>query len=76
MIIQKRLGIGTDCLAFDVNLGCSAYPSGLQIVAALLQNTGGKGLLLVGDGRYEELPEKPEMDSLLFGDGAAATLIE
>ncbi len=76
MIIQKRLGIGTDCLAFDVNLGCSAYPSGLQIMAALLQNTGGKGLLLVGDGKYCQPPEKLEMDSLLFGDGAAATAIE
>ncbi len=76
MIIQKRLGIGTDCLAFDVNLGCSAYPSGLQIVAAILQNTGGKGLLLVGDGKFAEMPEKPDMDSLLFGDGGAATAIE
>ncbi len=76
MIIQKRLGIGTDCLAFDVNLGCSAYPSGLQIVAALLQNTGGKGLLLVGDGKYYDMQGTLDMDSFLFGDGAAATAIE
>lgn len=76
MIIQKRLGIGQDCIAFDVNLGCTGYVSGLQIVAALLQNTGGKGLLLVGDGRYHEMPEVPTTDSLLFGDGGAATAIE
>lgn len=76
MVIQKRLGIGQDCLAFDVNLGCTGYVSGLQIVAALLQNTGGKGLLLVGDGRYAEMPEVPSTDSLLFGDGASATAIE
>lgn len=76
MVIQKRLGIGQDCLAFDVNLGCTGYVSGLQIIAALLQNTGGKGLLLVGDGRYSEMPEKPSTDSLLFGDGASATAIE
>lgn len=42
MIIQKRLGIGEDCLAFDVNLGCTGYVSGLQIIAAILQNTGEK----------------------------------
>ena len=76
MIIQKRLGIGIECLAFDVNLGCSAYPSGLQIIAALLQNTGGKGLLLVGDGKYYPPAESYNSDSLLFGDGAAATAIE
>lgn len=76
MVIQKRLGIGEDCLAFDVNLGCTGYVSGLQIISALLQNTGGKGLLLVGDGRYAEMPEVPSTDSLLFGDGASATAIE
>ena len=76
MIIQKRLGIGEDCLAFDVNLGCTGYVSGLQIIAALMQNTGGKGLLFVGDGMYSEMPEIPTTDSLLFGDGASATAIE
>lgn len=76
MVIQKRLGIGQDCLAFDVNLGCTGYVSGLQIISALLQNTGGKGLLLVGDGRYSDMPDVPTTDSLLFGDGASATAIE
>lgn len=76
MVIQKRLGIGTDCIAFDVNLGCTGYVSGLQIVAALLQNTKGKGLLLVGDGRYTESVGEYTTDSLLFGDGASATAIE
>lgn len=76
MVIQKRLGIGTDCIAFDVNLGCTGYVSGLQIVAALLQNTKGKGLLLVGDGRYSENTGEITSDSLLFGDGASATAIE
>ncbi len=76
MVIQKRLGIGADCIAFDVNLGCTGYVSGLQIVAALLQNTKGKGLLLVGDGRYTESVGEQTTDSLLFGDGASATAIE
>ena len=76
MIIQKRLGIGQDCIAFDVNLGCTGYVSGLQIVAALLQSTEGKGLLLVGDGRYYDIPDVPSTDSLLFGHGGAATAIE
>lgn len=63
-------------MAFDVNLGCTGYVSGLQIISALLQNTGGKGLLFVGDGRYQEMPEVPTTDSLLFGDGSSATAVE
>lgn len=76
MIVQKRLGIGEDCLAFDVNLGCTGYVSGLQIIAGLLNNTGGKGLLLVGDGRYYEPGGEINSNTLLFGDGAAATAVE
>lgn len=76
MIIQKRLGIGKSCLAFDVNLGCSGYASGLVIISALLENIGGKGLLLVGDGSYYEMPDKVDTNSLLFGDGAGATALE
>lgn len=76
MIIQKRLGIGEDCLAFDVNLGCTGYVSGLQIIAALINNIGGKGLLLVGDGRYYEPNGVINSNTLLFGDGASATALE
>lgn len=76
MIIQKRLNISEDCLAFDVNLGCTGYVSGLQIIAGLLNNIGGKGLLLVGDGRYYEQGCEINSNTLLFGDGAAATAVE
>lgn len=76
LIIQKRLGVGQDCLAFDVNLGCSGYVSGLQIVAALLQSTGGKGLLFAGDGRYMEASDVSSTDALLFGDGSSVTALE
>lgn len=76
MIIQKRLGIGQDCIAFDVNLGCSGYVSGLQIASALLQSTGGKGLLTVADGRYVDPSKNISTNSLLFGDGGAATALE
>ena len=76
MIIQKRLNIGEDCLAFDVNLGCTGYVSGLQIISGLLSNIGGKGLLLVGDGRYYDQECEINGNTLLFGDGAAATAVE
>lgn len=52
MLIQKRLGLGTNCTCFDVNMGCSGFTVGLQIIASMLSVVGGKGLLLVGDGRY------------------------
>ena len=32
--------------------------------------------MFVGDGRYQEMPEVPTTDSLLFGDGSSATAVE
>ncbi len=77
MIIQKELKIGTDCFAFDVNLGCAGYISGLEIVGSLIKNTGGKGLLITGDAIWD-IPKDKEVgkDALLFGCGVTATAIE
>lgn len=30
-VLQKRLGIGIDCIAYDINLGCSGFLYGTQI---------------------------------------------
>ena len=49
-VIQKRLGLSTDCIVYDINLACSGYVYGLQTVCALLQCSSAKrGLLLIGD---------------------------
>lgn len=75
LLIQKRLGIGKNCLAFDVNLGCSGYTAGIQIVAGLIHQTGGRALLLTSDGR-NDIPRKRPADYLLFGHAGTATAIE
>lgn len=75
LLIQKRLGIGTHCLAFDVNLGCSAYTAGIQIAAGLIHQMGGRALLLVADGKTDGIRKNPA-DYLLFGHAGTATAIE
>lgn len=75
LLIQKRLGIGTDCLAFDVNLGCSGYVAGIQIVAGLIHEMGGRALLLASDGRSDSKRQNAA-DYLLFGNAGTATAIE
>lgn len=75
LLIQKRLGIGTDCLAFDVNLGCSGYVAGIQIVAGLIHEMGGRALLLAADGKSGSKRQNAA-DYLLFGNAGTATAIE
>lgn len=74
-IIQERLNIGINCLVFDVNLGCSGFIGGLEIMAGLLSTTKGKGLLLVGESHALEGGDI-NTSSLLVGDAASAIAIE
>lgn len=77
-LLQKRLSLGEDCMVFDINLGCSAYTAGLQVIAGLLQKCGegAKGLLVVGDTVSHCVGQEDYQTKMMFGDGAAATAVE
>lgn len=76
MLIQSKLKMGQNLLAFDVNLGCSGYSSGLQIMAGILSQTKGRGLLLVGDCQHYMPGTEFESNSIMFGDSGTATAME
>lgn len=76
MLIQTKLGLSEDLLAFDVNLGCSGFTSGVQIMAGILRQTKGRGLLLMGDCQHYAPGTEYAADSILFGDGGAAVAME
>jgi len=74
-VLQDRLGLSHDCMAFDVNLGCSGYVYGLNIVASLMQSSNAKyGLLLAGD--TPSMGVRRDNSRNLFGDASSATLLE
>ena len=81
-VLQNRLGLSTSCIAFDVNLGCSGFTYGINIVGSLLMSSQTKyGLLLAGDTSARERSQKIRRKfghsaELLFGDSGTATLIE
>lgn len=76
MLIQTKLGLSQDLLAFDVNLGCSGFTSGIQIMAGILNQTKGRGLLLMGDCQHYAPGTEYDAHSILFGDGGAAAALE
>ncbi len=49
--LQERLGLPKECVAFDINLGCSAFNYGVQTTATILNSSLDfkKGLCLIGD---------------------------
>ena len=79
LILQHRLQIGTDCIAFDINLGCSGFVFGLNAVASIMDHSDAEyGLLMCGEICSKKLSQKnnyDNLDDLLFGDAGSATLL-
>lgn len=76
-IVQSRLGMPTNCMAFDLNQGCSGFVYGLGVVKALLESgLGSRGLLLTADTYTKYIHADDHNVATIFGDAGAATLIE
>lgn len=77
IILQDRLGLSKNSIAFDVGLGCSGYVYGLSIVSSLMKTTGvQKALLMVGDVSSATCAYEDKSTYPLFGDAGTVTALE
>lgn len=75
-VLQKRLSLPFDCLCFDVNLGCSGFVYGINIVASLMKSNGiEKGLLLTGNTLNKICGDEDRAIGMIQGDAGACTLL-
>lgn len=75
--LQHRLGLSGSCIAFDINLGCSAFMYGLSVAYGMMQ--GGhirKALILDGETRSKVYSPKDRRSAFIFGDAGVAALLE
>jgi 3-oxoacyl-[acyl-carrier-protein] synthase III len=73
--IQNRLGLPTDILAFDINLGCSGFVYGIHVAASLLSNIDNKVLLCCGDtSSRNAFPKDTSMMSIAADAGSVAII--
>lgn len=76
-ILQDRLNLPKECLAFDISLGCSGWVYGMNSVASLVCNGSiKKALLLCGDLASRTQSYKDKTAYPLFGDAGTCTAIE
>lgn len=84
-VLHKRLGLSDDCMAFDVNQGCSGFVYGLNIVSGIMEASNiKKAILMTGDtsGKRHRrnikdgLIDPNDNESKLFGDAGIAVLLE
>ena len=76
-IMQDRLGLPTSTGALDFNLGCSGFVYGLALADGLIRSSAAKRILLVTAETYSKYIHPTDRSlRTIFGDGAAATLLE
>jgi 3-oxoacyl-[acyl-carrier-protein] synthase-3 len=76
-LLQHRLGLSQACGAFDFNLGCSGFIYGLSLSRGLIETGQANTILLLTANTYSKfINRKDRVSRPLFGDGAAATLIQ
>jgi len=76
-ILQHRLGLSTSVGALDINLGCSGFVYGLSLAAGLIASGAAANIVLLTADTYSKFIHPGDKSvRTLFGDGAAATLIQ
>lgn len=75
--LQHRLGLSSSCIAFDINLGCSAFLYGMSVVYSMMQSGNiRKALILDGETRSKVYSPKDRRSAFIFGDAGIAALVE
>lgn len=74
-LIQRALGLA-DIPAFDINAACSGFIYGLTVARALVASGQARTVLLITAEAMTSLVDFTDRSTcVLFGDGAAATLV-
>jgi 3-oxoacyl-[acyl-carrier-protein] synthase-3 len=76
-LMQQRLGLPTAIGALDFNLGCSGFVYGLSLADGLIRGGAARRVLLITAETYSKYIDPTDRSlRTIFGDGAAATLVE
>ena len=75
-LVQQRIG-AVNAAVFDVNTACTGFITALDIASRYLQDSDYKKILVVASERLStHVDFEDRTASILFGDGAAAAVIE
>lgn len=76
-IVHEQLGLSSKAGATDINLGCSGYIYALGLARGLIESSQARTVLVVTADTYSKfINPRDKAVRTIFGDGAAATLVE
>jgi len=76
-LVQDRMGIPTSAGALDISAACAGFCSAMNLGAALIASGQTRNALIIaGESLTRSVDYTDRSTCVLFGDGAAATLLE
>jgi 3-oxoacyl-[acyl-carrier-protein] synthase-3 len=76
-VVQDKLGIKSQCAAFDVQAVCSGFMYGLHLADALIRSGTNQRILVIGAEVFSRILNFQDRTTcVLFGDGAGSVLLE
>lgn len=75
--VKNSLGIeNPNCVAYDILFGCPGWLQGLIIARNYILAGEGKKFLVIGAEALSRVLDPHDRDSMIYADGAAATVVE
>ena len=75
--IKHRLKIkNADCVAYDIPFGCPGWLQGMIQADYFIKSGDAKRILIIGSELLSRLNDPYDRDSMIFADGAGATILE
>lgn len=75
--IKHKLGIeNPNCVAYDLPFGCPGWVQGIIQADYFIKSGDAKRILVVGAETLSRVTDPHDRDSMIFADGAGATILE
>ncbi len=75
-VVQRKLGIGNECGAFDVQAVCSGFVYALSVADSFIKSGAHRHILVIGAEVFSQLLDFNDRTTcVLFGDGAGAVVL-
>lgn len=76
-MVQERLGLREEMLAFDISIACTGFLVGLAVAHGLFATLHYRYIVVIGSEKLSGMVDYTDRETcILFGDGAGAAVIE
>ena len=76
-LLQDKLGLTKNSIAFDINQGCSGFIYALSIATSLIKNNCANRIIIICADFYSKyIPKNDRTSRPIFSDASAAVIIE